>query len=142
MLHYATILHDVGKIGVSEAIIHMPRALTPEEFEMIKEHPMKGVHILRHVPFIKDHLHIIRNHHERWDGRGYPDGLAGDAIPFEAQIVSVTDAYDAMTSTRPYRAGMARAQAVEEIQRGAGSQFSEPIVKAFMEFSRRTDPRD
>ena len=142
MLHYATILHDVGKIGVPEAIIHMPRALTPEEFEMIKEHPMKGVHILRHVPFIKDHLHIIRNHHERWDGRGYPDGLAGDAIPFEAQIVSVTDAYDAMTSTRPYRAGMARAQAVEEIQRGAGSQFSEPIVKAFMEFSRRTDPRD
>ena len=142
MLHHATILHDVGKIGIPESIIHKPRPLTAEEFEVIKEHPMKGVHILRHVPFISDHLHIIRNHHERWDGRGYPDGLAGDAIPFEAQIVSVTDAYDAMTSTRPYRAGMPHARAAEEIRRGAGSQFSDRIVEAFMEFYGRTQTRN
>jgi len=136
ILHFATILHDVGKIGIPESIIHAPRPLTPEEFEVIKEHPMKGVHILRHIPFIKDHMHVIRNHHERWDGRGYPDGLAGDAISLEAQIVSVADTYDAMTSTRPYRSGMPPARAAEEIQRSTGTQFAKRIVEAFMEYYR------
>ncbi len=133
-LHFAAILHDVGKIGIPESIIHNPRPLTPEEFAVIKEHPMKGVHILRHISLIKDHMHIIRNHHERWDGTGYPDGLAGDMIPLEAQIVSVADAYDAMTSTRPYRAGMPHARAAGEIQGAVGTQFSERIVEAFMTF--------
>jgi HD-GYP domain-containing protein (c-di-GMP phosphodiesterase class II) len=82
-------------------------------------------------------MHIIRNHHERRDGKGYPDGLAGDAVPIEAQIVSVADAYDAMTSTRPYRPGMAPARAAEEIRRSAGTQFSPRMVEAFMEFYGR-----
>ncbi len=94
---------------------------------------MKGVEILHPITFIQDHMYLIRNHHERWDGTGYPDGLAGDAIPLGAQIVAIADAYDAMTSSRPYRKGMPSEDAVSEIRKNAGTQFSHRIAEAFLD---------
>ena len=105
-LRFGSILHDVGKIGIPESIVRSPKPLTDAEFKIIQKHPLKGVEILQPIAFIKDHMYLIRNHHERWDGKGYPDGLAGDAIPLGAQIVAIADAFDAMTSSRPYRKGM------------------------------------
>jgi putative nucleotidyltransferase with HDIG domain len=130
-LRFGSILHDVGKIGIPESIVRSPKPLTGAEMKIIQKHPLKGVEILQPISFIKDHLHLVRNHHERWDGRGYPDGLAGDAIPLGAQIVAVADAFDAMTSSRPYRKGMPPRQAVKEIRRNAGTQFSRQIAEAF-----------
>ena len=102
-LRFGSILHDVGKIGIPESIVRSPKPLTPAEFRIIQKHPLKGVEILQPITFIKDHMYLIRNHHERWDGKGYPDKLAGDDIPLGAQIVAIADAFDAMTSSRPYR---------------------------------------
>ncbi len=126
-----SILHDVGKIGIPESIVRSPKSLTNAEFKIIQKHPLKGVEILQPIAFIQDHMYLIRNHHERWDGRGYPDGLAGDDIPLGAQIVAVADAYDAMTSSRPYRRGMPPRQAFREIQKNTGTQFSRRVAEAF-----------
>jgi putative nucleotidyltransferase with HDIG domain len=131
-LQFGSILHDVGKIGIPESIVKSPKPLTNAEYKIIQKHPLKGVEILYPITFIKDHMYLVRNHHERWDGRGYPDGLTGDEIPLGAQIVSIADAYDAMTSSRPYRRGMPPNQAAKEIQKSSGSQFSTKIVEAFM----------
>jgi len=131
-LRFGSILHDVGKIGIPESIVRSPKLLTAAEFKIIQKHPLKGVEILQPIAFIKDHMYLVRSHHERWDGRGYPDGLAGDAIPLGAQIVSVADAFDAMTSSRPYRKGMPPKQAAKEIQKNAGTQFSSRMADAFL----------
>jgi putative nucleotidyltransferase with HDIG domain len=131
-LRFGSILHDVGKIGIPESIVKSPKPLTEAEFKIIQKHPLKGMEILQPISFIKNHMYLIRSHHERWDGKGYPDGLAGDDIPLGAQIVSVADAYDAMTSSRPYRKGMPSRQAAKEIQKNVGIQFSQRIVDAFM----------
>ena len=131
-LRFGSILHDVGKIGIPESIVRSPKALSAAEYKIIQKHPLKGVEILQPISFIKDHMYLVRNHHERWDGRGYPDGLAGDDIPLGAQVVAVADAFDAMTSSRPYRKGMPAKQAAKEISRSAGSQFSTRIAEAFM----------
>ena len=132
-LRFGSILHDVGKIGIPESIVRSPKPLSAAEFKIIQKHPMKGVEILQPITFIKDHMHLVRNHHERWDGRGYPDGLAGNDIPVGAQIVAVADAFDAMTSSRPYRRGMPPRQAVREIRKNAGTQFSHQIADAFLQ---------
>ncbi len=132
-LRFGSILHDVGKIGIPESIVKSPKPLTRADFNIIKKHPLKGVKILRPISFIKDHMYLVRNHHERWDGLGYPDGLAGDAIPLGAQIVAIADAYDAMTSSRPYRRGMPAKQAAREIRKNAGTQFSEKMAEAFLD---------
>jgi HD-GYP domain-containing protein (c-di-GMP phosphodiesterase class II) len=132
-LRFGSILHDVGKIGIPESIVRSPKALTSAEFKIIQKHPMKGVEILAPILFIKAHLYLIRSHHERWDGKGYPDKLAGNDIPLGAQIVAVADAFDAMTSSRPYRKGMPHGQAVREIQKNSGTQFSAEIAEAFMQ---------
>ena len=130
-LRLGSILHDVGKIGIPESIVRSPKPLTKAEFRIIQKHPLKGVEILQPISFMRDHMYLIRNHHERWDGKGYPDGLAGEAIPLGAQIVAIADAYDAMTSSRPYRRGMPPKQALREIQKNSGAQFSRLIVEAF-----------
>jgi putative nucleotidyltransferase with HDIG domain len=135
-LQFGSILHDVGKIGIPESIVRSPKPLTNAEYKIIQKHPMKGVEILHPITFIKDHMYLVRNHHERWDGRGYPDGLAGDAIPLGAQIVAIADAYDAMTSSRPYRKGMPPKQAAKEIRKNAGTQFSEKVATAFLDSIR------
>lgn len=126
-------LHDIGKIGIREAVLNKPGSLSPEEFDHIKLHTLLGERILR--PFLAEQpivLRIARSHHERLDGSGFPDGLAGADIPLEARIVSVADAYDAMTTNRAYRPPRAPAAAVDELQRAAGSQFDGEVVAAFL----------
>jgi putative nucleotidyltransferase with HDIG domain len=130
-MRLACLLHDVGKIGISEAIVKSPKSLTDHEYDIIKQHPLKGAEIVSPVSFLKDYLHVIRHHHERFDGGGYPDGLSGGAIPLGAQIVCVADAYDAITSTRSYRKGSPPEEAARRIYAGRGAQFSPMAVDAF-----------
>ena len=130
-LRIGCLLHDVGKIGIAESIVRKPNTLTTSEYNTIKQHPIKGAEIVKPISFLKNHIYIIRNHHEWYDGSGYPDGLKGDKIPIEAQIVSVADAFDAITSTRPYRKGVSPQEALHRITLLTGSQFSPRVVKAF-----------
>ena len=125
------LLHDVGKIGVPDAIINKPSRLTDEEYAAIKTHPVVGSQILDHIADYPELVTGARWHHERYDGRGYPDGLAGDDIPEVARIIAVADTYDAMTSNRSYRAVMTQARVREEIARCSGSQF-DPNFAAIM----------
>jgi putative two-component system response regulator len=124
-------LHDVGKIGVPDNVLNKPGRLTDEEFEMVKKHPEIGERILQ--PMIDDEMVIgvVRSHHERWDGRGYPDGLAGEAVPLPARVLAVADTIDAMTSRRAYRVELGWDVMVAEIRRCAGSQFDPAVVTAF-----------
>ncbi len=132
-LRLGCLLHDVGKIGISESIVCKNAELTNEEYDIIKQHPVKGEEIVRPISFLQDHLHLIRNHHEWYDGSGYPDGLIGEEIPLGAQIIGVADAYDAITSTRPYRLGLAPREAFHRINDFSGVQFSPRVVQAFRE---------
>jgi putative nucleotidyltransferase with HDIG domain len=125
-------LHDIGKIGTREAILNKPGPLTPEEFEHIKEHTALGEKIL--APFLCESpmvLRIVRSHHERMDGGGFPDGLRGDRIPRESRIVAVVDAFDAMTTNRAYRPPRTPAEAIDELQQCAGTHFDAEVVDAF-----------
>jgi len=124
-------LHDVGKIGIPDEVLNKPGRLTTEEMDRVREHPAAGAHILK--PLIDDPLVIgmVRWHHERWDGNGYPDGLAERDVPLPARILAVADTLDAMTSRRPYREGMPWQDAVEELLRHAGTQFDPEVVAAF-----------
>lgn len=131
-LKYATALHDIGKIGVSEAILNKPGKLTPEEFEEIKNHPVRGANIVSQIEFLSCVVPIVYHHHERYDGKGYPDGLEGEKIPIGSRIVTVLDTYDAMTSDRPYRKALPKEAAVKELQRCSGTQFDPAIVSAFI----------
>ncbi len=139
LMRLACLLHDVGKIGISETIVKSPNPLTKQEYDIIKQHPIKGAEIVRPVSFLKDHLHVIRHHHERYDGRGYPDGLSGSSIPLGAQIVGVADAYDAITSTRPYRKGAPPAEAAQRIYAERGAQFAPAVVDAFKRIFERNE---
>jgi putative nucleotidyltransferase with HDIG domain len=131
-LRLGALLHDIGKIGVPDEILGKPTALTTPEFELIRAHPVIGARILRSIPFLAAHLPIVELHHERPDGRGYPYGLRGDAIPLAARIVHVADAYDAMTSARAYRSGRLPHEAIAELQRGLGTDFDAPAVHALI----------
>ncbi|MDZ7728518.1 MAG: HD-GYP domain-containing protein [Dehalococcoidia bacterium] len=126
VLRYAGQLHDLGKIGVPNSILRKAGPLTDEEFEVMKQHTVRGWHIARSSGLLAEVAPIIRAHHERLDGRGYPDGLRGDAIPFEARIVAAADVWDALTSDRPYRAGMARGEAADIMVESAGPHL-EPV---------------
>jgi putative nucleotidyltransferase with HDIG domain len=136
-LEYAALLHDVGKIGISDQILNKPGRLTNVEYEIIKSHPGKGVKILEPMSFLWPILPIIESHHERFDGAGYPHGTAGEDIPFMARIITVCDAYDAMTSDRSYRKPLSPAAALEEIKAKAGTQFDPQIVTAFIATHRQ-----
>lgn len=131
-IYIASLLHDVGKIGVSESILHKPKGLTKEEFESIKKHPLLSVKILSPINFPWDILPAVRQHHERIDGEGYPDGLTGDEISLEARIIEVTDAYEAMISDRPYRKALSEEEAITELKRCAGRQFDPKVVNVFL----------
>jgi response regulator RpfG family c-di-GMP phosphodiesterase len=128
----AGLIHDIGKIGVKEAVLNKPGVLTPEEFEHVKTHSIIGERILKPVVEEQDILDMVRMHHERFDGKGYPDGLSGEQIPLGARIMALADAYDAMTSDRPYRKSLGLAAAVKEIKKGAGTQFAPEVVEAFL----------
>ncbi|HLF86524.1 MAG TPA: HD domain-containing phosphohydrolase [Nitrospiria bacterium] len=132
LLKYATALHDIGKIGVDESILRKPSRLTPEEFEEIKTHPAKGASIIKEVDFLSSAAPIIYHHHERYDGKGYPGGLAGGQIPIGSRIVAVLDTYDAMTSDRPYRNALPKEAAMKELQACSGTQFDPEVVDAFL----------
>ena len=130
VLRLGALLHDIGKIGVPDDVLRKPGALTAEEYDTIKQHPVLGARILRSVPFLSRHLAIVELHHERPDGRGYPHGLRGDDIPLAARIVHVADAYDAITSARAYRRARPSGEALRELWRYAGTEFHAEIVGA------------
>jgi putative nucleotidyltransferase with HDIG domain len=132
LVRTGTPLHDIGKIGVADAILCKPDRLTPEEFEAMKLHTVKGAEIIDTVPDLWPIKPIVRSHHERWDGRGYPDGTAGEATPALARVVALADAFDAMTSDRPYRKGMPPEAAFAEIEKQAGRQFDPQFAAAFL----------
>jgi response regulator RpfG family c-di-GMP phosphodiesterase len=135
-LQYAAALHDLGKLAVPESILGKAGKLLPWEYDIIKEHPARADTILAHLKFLDKARMIIRSHHERYDGSGYPDGLAGEEILLGGRILAVVDSYDAMTSTRPYRTSMAQADALDEIARGAGSQFDPRLASAFIDMMK------
>ncbi len=138
-LAVAALLHDVGKIGVPDAILRKPGKLTYEEFEAIKQHPQMGAVIVGAVSGLEDTLDAVRHHHERWDGGGYPFGLRGEEIPLIARLMAVADAYSAMTTDRPYRKGMGRAKALSILADGAGTQWDPSCVSAFLAVQGRAD---
>jgi HD-GYP domain-containing protein (c-di-GMP phosphodiesterase class II) len=132
-LSYAAQFHDIGKIGVSDSILNKPGKLTPAEWETMKRHPVIGAEILAPLEFMAPALPIVRHEHEHWDGSGYPDGLSGEEIPLGARVILVCDAYDAMTTDRPYRAALPRDEAISRLRAGAGGQFDPRVVEVFLE---------
>ncbi|GBC91564.1 Cyclic di-GMP phosphodiesterase response regulator RpfG [bacterium HR15] len=126
------LLHDIGKIGVPDHILYKPGPLTPDEWEIMKQHPVIGYRMCMKVEMLRPAAPIVLHHHERWDGKGYPHGLSGEEIPLGARIFAIADTLDAMTSDRPYRKALSFAQAREEIERCAGTQFDPELVKVFL----------
>lgn len=132
-IELAALLHDIGKISTPDNILNKPGKLTPEEFEVIKEHPVQSYEILSEVTHLKQIALWVRAHQERIDGFGYPDGLRGENIPLPARIITVADAFDAMTSDRPYRAALSIQYAYDELKRCSGTQFDSRIVDIFIQ---------
>jgi putative nucleotidyltransferase with HDIG domain len=150
----AGLFHDVGKLHIPDSILLKSTSLTPEEFAVIKSHSVRGYELLSSVTVFQDIANIVRSHHERWDGHGYPDGLSGGDIPEEARIITVADSFDAMTSTRRYRASRSLEYAISELKKGAGTQFDAGMVETFilmlgnydlmkkeLEWTHENDPR-
>ena len=137
ILDFAAHLHDIGKIGIRDQVLMKPGRLTREEYEIIKAHPVIGEEIVGHLGLMTNAKEVIRHHHERWDGRGYPDGLAGAETPYLARILAISDTYDAITTDRPYRKGHTPEEAHEEILKNSGTQFDPDVVEAFDEFFER-----
>jgi HD-GYP domain-containing protein (c-di-GMP phosphodiesterase class II) len=130
-LEFAAMLHDVGKISIPKEILHKPAALTEREFEVIKHHTIEGQFMLDRVGGLLGRVgEIVRSCHERWDGGGYPDGLSGEQIPLPARVVFACDAYNAMTTDRPYRGAMSRDDALAELSANTGTQFDPRVVAA------------
>jgi HD-GYP domain-containing protein (c-di-GMP phosphodiesterase class II) len=129
--NYACLLHDIGKINIPDRILMKPSKLTKEEFDIVKLHPVVGADAIKNVNGLKNNIDVIRSHHERWDGKGYPDQLLGDETPFLARITAVADAFDAMTSSRSYRSELPVEEAYNRIIEGQGTQFDPNLVEAF-----------
>ncbi len=130
-LRFGAILHDIGKIHVAETILTKPAPLNEEEWAEIKKHPITGSEMLKDIPYLAGVIPIVRHHHERWDGKGYPDGLSGEEIPLLARIVSLADAFDTMLTTRSYRPALTFEQAYTEVLANSGTQFDPQVVHAF-----------
>ena len=130
-VRYGGLFHDIGKIAVPDAILAKPGALTEDEYEVIKRHPVDGADIVGKLGALSASVELIRHHHERWDGQGYPDRLAGDDVPLEAFVIGLADAWDAMTTDRPYRRALTLEEATAEVRRGRGTQFAPAVVDAF-----------
>lgn len=131
-VRHGGILHDIGKIGVDEAIIRKPGPLTPEEAAQMRRHPEIGASIISQMRFAREVAPIINGHHEYWDGSGYPQGLSGDAIPIGARIITIVDAYDAMMTDRPYRAALGEVESLRQLHGGRGSQFDPDLLDIFV----------
>jgi putative nucleotidyltransferase with HDIG domain len=132
-LSYAAYLHDIGKVKVPDSILGKKEPLTDEEWDEMRHHPDYGAEMLREKDFLGGAAEIVRAHHERYDGSGYPRGLKGQNIPIGARIIAVVDTYDAITSARPYQKAQAKEEAIGELKRGAGTQFDPTVVEAFLE---------
>lgn len=132
-LSFGAYLHDIGKVKVSDDILIKTEALTQEEWAEMRKHPEYGAELLREKEILKGAAGIVRAHHERWDGGGYPDGLEEDAIPIGARIIAVVDTYDAIISARPYKKALAKEDALAELEKHAGSQFDPRVVRAFLQ---------
>lgn len=138
-LHIAALLHDIGKIGVSESILNKQGPLTEEERKKIQEHPIVGVSILQPINELEEAIKGVKYHHERYDGKGYPDGLKGNKIPHIANIIAVADTFDAMITDRPYRKGLNKCDAIEEIKRVKGTQLAPDAAEALIEIFNEGD---
>ncbi|PIV21168.1 MAG: phosphohydrolase [Deltaproteobacteria bacterium CG03_land_8_20_14_0_80_45_14] len=136
-LKIASVLHDIGKIGIEDHILRKPEPLSPEEFDIIKRHSDMGAEIIEHIRQLRESIPGVKYHHEQLDGKGYPDGLKGEEIPILAKIVAVADTYDAMTTDRPYRKAMEKEAAIEELKRCSGTKFDKGVVEAFIQAYRR-----
>jgi putative nucleotidyltransferase with HDIG domain len=131
-LKISAVLHDIGKIGIDDQILRKPERLNLEEFNTIKRHASMGAEIIDHIKQLRNVIPGIKYHHEQIDGAGYPEGLRGEKIPIIAKIVAVADTYDAMTTDRPYREGMRKALAIEELRKCSGTQLDQTVVEAFL----------
>ena len=134
---YGFLLHDAGKVGVPERILGKPGPLTAAEWRVMRTHPLIGYQMVAGIPFLKSAAEIVRNHHEMFDGSGYPAGLKGEAIILPARVFAVVDAFDAMTSDRPYRAAMPLDAAAAELAKMAGTQFDPDVVRGFLPIIER-----
>ncbi len=141
-VEFAALLHDMGKIGIDDAIITKPGKLTPEEYEIMKKHPEIGFQILQPVKFMGPVAQIVLYHQEWYNGQGYPEGLKGEEIPLGSRVVAVIDAWDAMTSDRPYRRALGRDKAISELRHGAGTQFDPKVVEVFLRIEEREWSQD
>jgi putative nucleotidyltransferase with HDIG domain len=131
-LELAAMFHDIGHIGIPDAVLNKPSELSTDEWATIRKHPLLGATILKQVPRMEGVAQVILRHHERFDGQGYPDGLLGDETPVLAQILAVADAYEAMTSRRPHRPALPREEAVAQLRKNSGTQFAPSVVEAFV----------
>jgi putative nucleotidyltransferase with HDIG domain len=131
-LEYGALLHDIGKIGIKDEVLLKKSSLNPKEYQNIQEHPLIGVKIVEGIDFFKDKITMIRHHHENFDGSGYPDGLAGEAIPVEARIIAIADTFDAMTSGRPHRERMIIMDVIVELEKDKGKKFDPHILEIFL----------
>jgi putative nucleotidyltransferase with HDIG domain len=132
-IQFGAILHDIGKVHTEDHILHKPGELTDEEWRTVKAHPIRGAEMVRGIWFLEKATDLVRHHHERVDGKGYPDGLRGDEISIGAKIVNVADSFDAMTTDRPYRTGLTPEEAIEQIQEKAGTQFAPEVVEVLVQ---------
>ncbi|MFP4634963.1 MAG: HD-GYP domain-containing protein [Nitriliruptoraceae bacterium] len=130
---YGYLLHDIGKIGIPEAVLNKADDLTEDEWAVMRTHPLVGENLVKPLRFLGDAVWIIRSHHERWDGRGYPEGLRGEEIFLPARIFMLADTFDAMTTDRPYRRALSIDAALEEVERHAGTQFDPELARAWVE---------
>jgi putative nucleotidyltransferase with HDIG domain len=133
-------LHDIGKCAVNNEVLRKPGSLDDSEQVQMRQHPEVGSAMLAHFSLFQEVAAFVRGHHERWDGHGYPDGLSGEAIPLEARIISVVDAYDAMTTTRPYRVALPHAEAIRRLREGAGKQWDPEVVATFVDLAESRSP--
>jgi putative nucleotidyltransferase with HDIG domain len=131
-LEYGALLHDIGKIGIKDEVLQKPGVLNPGEYQYIQEHTLIGAKIVEGIDFFKDKIPMIRCHHEYFDGSGYPDGLVGEAIPLEARIITVPDAFDAMASLRPHRRAMPLEEILMELEKGRAKQFDPKVLEIFL----------
>ncbi len=130
-LEFGFLLHDIGKLGIPDSILYKPGELTPEERALMVQHPVVGAEIVRDIEFLARPMHVVRHHHERWDGSGYPDGLAGEEIPLSARVFAVADVLDALTSDRPYRSASPLHVARKMILAESGTHFDPRVIEAF-----------
>jgi len=140
-IELAALLHDVGKVGIPDNILRKGSLIDSTEMELIRMHSTKGAEIIGHIKGVEEIAKAVRHHHERFDGSGYPDGLASTQIPLASRIIALADAYDAMTSDRPYRAAMSREETLKEIRKAAGAQFDEELVRIFTSIIKRGGAR-